>query len=403
VTAVDLPRIVSVDDHAVEPPDLWANRLPAQLRERGPRVVRLPYEEVARGSNALVRPAASGPRTDFWLYDGEARHIPQVVACAGTDPSTWHTGPVTFAEMRPGCYEPKARLADMDTNHTEASLCFPNYSRFCGQTFLDAADRELALLCVRAYNDWMLDEWCGDSGGRLIPLCIVPLWSAELAAAEVRRNADRGCRAVAFSELPANLGLPSIHDPGRYWDPFFSACDETGTVICMHIGSGSRMPNTSDDAPAGVGVALTAQNAQLSMADWLMSGVLARYPRIKIAYSEAQIGWMPYLLERIDQVYRKSYSWAELDPAITEPPSTYFRGRVYGCFFDDSFGLAVRDTIGVDQITFEVDYPHQDSTWPNTMAVVDSFASALRPDELQKILHDNAYAMLGMAPLDAAG
>jgi predicted TIM-barrel fold metal-dependent hydrolase len=138
------------------------------------------------------------------------------------------------------------------------------------------------------------------------------------------------------------------------------------------------------------------------LVDWLMSGLFVRYPRLRIAYSEAQIGWMPFLLERVDQVYRKSFAWAELDPAITDLPSTYFRGRVYGCFFDDTFGLSVRDEIGIEQITFEIDYPHQDSTWPNTRAVVESFSSMLTEDELPKIVRDNAYAMLGLTSAVAA-
>ena len=117
----------------------------------------------------------------------------------------------------------------MDTNWTQASLCFPNFPRFCGQTFLEASDRELALLCVRAYNDWMVEEWCGASDGRLVPLCLVPLWDPQLAAAEVERNAARGVRAVCFSEIPAYLGLPSIHS--GEWDPFFAACEATGTVL----------------------------------------------------------------------------------------------------------------------------------------------------------------------------
>ena len=134
--------------------------------------------------------------------------------------------PITYDEMRPGCYEPKARVADNDANWVEASLCFPTFPRFCGQTFLEAKDKELAEACVVAYNDFMVEEWCGDSGGKLIPLCIIPLWDAELAAAEVRRNAARGVRAVCFSEIPPHLGLPSIHS--GYWDPFFAACEETG-------------------------------------------------------------------------------------------------------------------------------------------------------------------------------
>src|SRR3954451_4740605 len=164
----------------------------------------------------------------------------------------------------------------MEMNHVEASLSFPSFPRYCGQTFLEASDRELAAACVTAYNDWMVDEWCGDSGGRLVALIIVPLWDAELAAAEVRRNAARGVRAVCFSEIPPHLGLPSIHT--GFWDPFFEACQETSTVVCMHIGSPSRMPATSGDAPVAVAASLSFNNAMASLADFLFSGVLIKFP-----------------------------------------------------------------------------------------------------------------------------
>src|SRR6266478_3446563 len=192
--------------------------------------------------------------------------------------------PITYDEMRPGCYDPKARVDDMELNWVEASLSFPSFPRFCGQTFLEAKDRELAEACVYAYNDWMVDEWCGDSGGRLIPLPIIPLWDAELAAAEVRRNAARGARAVCFSEIPVHLGLPSIHSGD--WDPFFAACDETRTAVCMHIGSSSKMPATSKDAPPSVAILLSCNNSMASLADFLFSGVLVRFPELKLAYSE---------------------------------------------------------------------------------------------------------------------
>ena len=156
-----------------------------------------------------------------------------MVACPGIPPEEVTMEGVTYDDIAPGCYDPIARLADMDINHVEASLCFPNYPRFCGQLFSEADDLELGLLCVQAYNDWMIDEWCGSSGGRLIPLCIVPLWDAELAAKEIYRVAEKGCRAVAWSELPAWLGRPGLH--GDFWDPFLKACEETQTVICMHI------------------------------------------------------------------------------------------------------------------------------------------------------------------------
>ena len=248
---------------------------------------------------------------------------------------------MTYEEMRPGCYQQRPRLDDMDLNWVEASLCFPTFPRFCGQTFLEADDKDLALLCVQAYNDWMVEEWCAGSGGRLVPLCLIPLWDAGLAAAEVRRNAARGVKAVCFSELPSNLGLPSVHDADRYWDPFVAACDETGTVICMHSGSGSKMPSTSPDAPPAVSSTLTHELAEGSLADWLFSGLLVRYPNVKLTYSEGQIGWIPYILTRADRVWEHNRGWSDSRDLVPEPPSTYYWGRIYGCFFDDAAGLAV--------------------------------------------------------------
>jgi len=296
--------------------------------------------------------------------------------------------------MRPGCYDPKARLEDMDLNWTEASLSFPTFPRFCGQTFLEAKDRELALACVKAYNDWMVEEWCGDSGGRLIPLTLVPLWDVDLAAEEVRRNAARGCHAVCFSEIPPHLGLPSIHT-GR-WDPLFAACQETDTTVCMHIGSSSKMPATSGDAPVAVTATLSFGNAMASLSDFLFSGVFVRFPTIKVAYSEGQIGWLPYILERADDVWTDHRAWAEVKDIIPEPPSSYYRTHVFGCFFKDRHGLESLDRIGVDNVTFETDYPHTDSTWPDTKAIATKMVEGLPDDVVYKIMRGNAIRMLSL-------
>ena len=251
--ATRIPQIISVDDHVVEPPDLWQRWLPASLRDRGPKVVQGGFDMTSADGGYLTTMTSTRPFVDWWVYEDAAVIMPQVSYCAGLiPPEERGYAPVNFSDMPPAFTDPHARLQAMSTNHTERSMCFPNmFSRFCGQRFLAAKDRALALACVRAYNDWMVEEWCGDSGGRLIPLCIVPLWDPLMAADELRRNAARGCKALAFTELPVNLGLPSIHDPARHWDPLFQACNETGTVICMHIGSGSKMPTSSSDAPRG--------------------------------------------------------------------------------------------------------------------------------------------------------
>ena len=399
MTTAELPWIISVDDHVMEPAHLFQTWLPARHRERGPKVVRLPWERGGGFRNQGFQVASSGPEADFWEF-GEIRvAIPKVEAAAGLPPEQIVHEPTTFEDMRPGCFRVKDRLADMDTALIERSLCFPNICRFAGQIFLWMQDRELALASLQAYNDWMVEEWAGESGGRLLPLCLVPLWDPHLAAAEVRRNAARGVRAVTFSELPAALDLPSIYDAAGHWLPFIRACDETGTVICLHIGSGSHVASSSNDAPARVRQATVNFNAQLAFVDWVFSGYLIRFPNLKIAFSESQLGWMPYALERMDRIWRMDNALSGVDHSLfVNPPSTYLPGRVYACFFEDTFGLQVRDSIGVDQITFESDYPHQDSTWPHTHEYLAEATAGMPTEDVYKIARGNAIALFGLEP-----
>jgi predicted TIM-barrel fold metal-dependent hydrolase len=388
-----LPPIVSVDDHVVEPPHVWTRWLPARRRERGPRIVRSPYEMRPGAAQRFIM-TGSGPETDFWVYEDTAVAIDTASAAVGLPPERRDARPISFDEMRPGCWDRDARLEDMDLGGIERSLCFPTYPRFCGQTFLEARDKELALACVRAYNDWMVEEWCGESGGRLIPLCLVPLWDPTLAAAELRRNADRGVRAMAFSELPQYLGLPSLYDADRHWDPLLAACDETGTVVCMHIGSSSQLVTTASDAPPATQAALLTVNSQLCLTDWIMSAALVRHPGLKLAFSESQVGWMPYLLQRLDTMWTTHRgTLLGLDSRFERPPSEYTRGRIYGCVFDDAFGLASRHVIGVEQITYETDYPHMDSTWPDTSRRAEHALAGLTADEIERVIRRNAIEL----------
>ena len=329
---------------------------------------------------------------DVWVYADLAWPLARGFAQVGY-PDEPSPSLVTYDRIRPGCFDQGARLTDMDANHTEASLCFPTFPRFCGQTFLERGSRELSLACVRAYNDWMIHDWCGGDGeGRLIPLTLIPLWDAELAAAEVRRCAELGSHAVAFSEQPHALGLPSIHSTA--WDPFFTACEETETVINMHIGSSSKMPITSPDAPGDVLMTITVQNTINAFVDWLLSGVLVRYPGLRIAFSEGQVGWIPFFLERMDNHWYRSATFGNLKERVPRPPSTYIPGRVYGCIFDDQHGLASRDAIGMDQIMIETDYPHSDSTYPHSRETAEKMVTAagLSAHETWQLLRGNAIA-----------
>ncbi len=390
----DLPKIVSVDDHVVEPAHVWQRWLPERLRDRGPRVERhgLGDLKFVGGTRYEYTLDDDAPPCDIWFYEDQMYPHKRHVAAVGFDRDDMTLSAITYDEMRPGCYEPKARVEDMEMNWVDASLSFPTFPRFCGQAFLEADDRELAMACVLAYNDWMVEEWCGDSDGRLVPLCLIPLWDADAAAAEVRRNVARGVRAVCFSEIPPHLGLPSIHS--GHWDPFFVACAETGTVVCMHIGSSSKMPATSPDAPPAVQATLSFGNAMSSLTDFLFSGVLVRFPTLKLAYSEGQIGWIPYILERADDVWLEHRAWGGVRGIVPEPPSTYYYRQVFGCFFRDRHGIESLEKVGVDNTTFETDYPHTDSTWPHTKQVAEDLMAGLTDDVVYKLLRGNAIRML---------
>ncbi len=363
---------------------MWTDRLSKKDAEAGPRVVR-----------EKVTPRNGGePRwCDVWEYEGTKYPTLRVSASVGFPPEDVEVLPVTYDEMRPGCYDPRARLDDMTANHTEASLCFPNlFVRFCGQLFYEATDRDLAMRCVRAYNDWLFDEWCGNSGGRLFGAMILPLWDPQASAEEVLRNAGRpGCSAVTFSEIPPWLGLPSIHS--GHWDPLFAACQETDLLVCLHIGSASKLMVTSSDAPSAIPVANNYVMSSLSLSDWLLSGVFDRFGKLRLLYAESQAGWIPYVLERLDNMWMQGNAFNQAR-TVEKLPSSYFAPHVFCSIFDDPVAIRELEAIGRHNLCFEIDYPHPDSTWPNSVNVAREHFGQLPPDLIYDLVRGNALRLL---------
>ena len=392
----ELPNMISVDDHVMEPRDLWQRELPASLRERGPKTVREKVKlKFVGGHYGFERNAPDGDLCDVWLFDDLVVPTGFLHAPAGVPRDQQKNVAATYDDFRPGTWDQKSRLEDMTANHVDAAINYPNiFPRFAGQGFLERADKNLALLCLQIYNDWMIDEWsAGEGYGRLIPLTLVPLWDPELAAAEVRRCADKGSYAIAFSENPAKLGVPSMYT-GK-WDVLWYVCQETDTTVSMHIGSSSSMPTTSEDAPLATSMSMYAQNAQGSLCDWVYSGSLERFPRLKIAYAESQVGWMPFQLERMDAVWQDGRGDIE---HVKVRPSEQVRGRVYGCVFDDLHGLKSRDEVGTDHILFETDYPHSDGTFPHSRKVAHELfvAAGMNAQECYQVLRGNAISAYGL-------
>ncbi|MBW2500178.1 MAG: amidohydrolase [Deltaproteobacteria bacterium] len=391
----DLPDIISVDDHILEPKDLWQRELPASQRDRGPKVSRERVKlEFKGGHYGFERNAADGDWCDVWLFEDLVMPTGMLHGPAGIPRSEQRNVPATYEDFRPGTYDQKARLEDMTLNHVSAAINYPNiFPRFAGQGFAEREDKELALACLRIYNDWMIDEWCGGAGkGRLIPLTLVPLWDPQLAAAEVRRCAAKGSYAIAFSENPDRLGCGNLYT--GEWDVLWDACQETDTTVSMHIGSSSSMPTTCAEAPLATSMSLYAQNAQASLADWVFSKSLARFPKLKIAFAESQAGWLPFQLERMDSVWRDGVGGVEMPVS----PSEQVIGRVWNCIFDDLHGLRSRNEYSVDMIVFETDYPHSDGTFPHSRKIAhELFSQAeMNAEECLKVLRTNAIRCYGL-------
>jgi len=364
--------VISVDDHLIEPPDLFDGRLPGPLAARGPRVVQL-----------------DGGR-EAWEYEGNLYPNVGLNAVVGRPREDWSMDPARFSEMRPGCYDIDARIADMDTAGIWASLCFPSLvAGFCGSVFSRSRDPALGLACVRAWNDWHLEVWAGRHPERIIPLQLTWLADVEVAAAEVRVNAGRGFKAVSFPEFPAQLGLPSIFS--GQWDPFFAACEETSTVVCLHTGASSWAPLPSPDPPFELLPTLFPVNALVAAAEWLWSGVPLRFPGLAVALSEGGMGWVPMLMDRVDYVVAHSASGTESGAwASALRPSEVLRRNFWFCSIDDPSIVALRHVIGVDHIMVESDYPHADSSWPDTQAVLAATMAGVPEDELRAMAGGNA-------------
>jgi predicted TIM-barrel fold metal-dependent hydrolase len=248
---------------------------------------------------------------------------------------------------------------------------------------------------LRAYNDWHIDEWCAAYPGRFIPLALPPLWDPKLMAEEIRRVAKKGCHAISFSENPEKLGLPSLH--AEHWDPFWSACCDEGTIVCIHVGSGAGMAFTSMDAPVDVMITVQPINIVGCAADLLWSRVLRKFPRLKIALSEGGIGWIPYFLERADYVYEHHHVWTHQDFG-TRRPSDVFREQIVTCFIDDPIGVANRHAVGLDTITWECDYPHSDTTWPRSPERLSAQLAGVPDAEVNQLTHENALRHFRLDP-----
>jgi len=370
--------LISVDDHIVEPPDMFTNHLPAKYLADAPRLVHNP------------------DGSDTWQFRDVV--IPNVAlnAVAGRPKDEYGLEPQGLDEIRPGCWQVDERIKDMNAGGIFASICFPSFPGFAGRLFA-TEDHDFSVALLQAYNDWHVEEWCGAYPARFIPMCLPVIWDADACAAEVRRNAKRGVHALTFTENPAAMGYPSFHDD--YWTPLWKALVDTDTVMNVHIGSSGRLATTAPDAPMDVMITLQPMNIVQAAADLLWSAPIKKYPGLKIALSEGGTGWIPYFLERADRTFEMHSTWTHQDFG-GKLPSEVFREHFLTCFISDHVGVQLRHQIGIDNIAWEADYPHSDSMWPGAPEQLwDVLTKNNVPaTDVNKMTHENAMRWYSFDP-----
>jgi predicted TIM-barrel fold metal-dependent hydrolase len=343
---VDVFKLFSADDHLIEHGRVWSDRLPAKYQEAGPHVV-----EEEGG--------------EYWVYEGQKGASPgrfgaPVEIREKIRSNEAFNRPTRYEEMLPGCYDPAERTHDMLANGVLASVCFPSFPRFAGVLFTTFRDLELSGLCVKAYNDFVLDEWCtGGPPGMFVPLIIGQLWNPPAVAAEVRRCAAKGARAISLPENTVPLGLPSYYS--TEWDPVWEACQETETVVCLHIGTSGQVAEPTPEAPNTMSVRITLMpgiGSQIALVNLLFSPVCLKFPGLKFVLSESGIGWASYAVDRADLVWERYHTEGD------RRPSEIFEQNFFLCQVEERVGPKVVERLGPNKVLWELDYPHQDTSWP---------------------------------------
>jgi predicted TIM-barrel fold metal-dependent hydrolase len=371
--------VISANDHVLEPPHLWLDHLPARYRDRAPHVVDQPD-----GGQA-------------WIFGEQVVPVSRLAACAGEDPDTFRLrAPARYDDLRKGVYDPVARVADMDQDGVERHTCLPSMIGFGGTRLLQFDDRALALACIQAYNDFIIDEWCGAAPERFVSVALLPQWDVAVAAAEAKRVVEKGVHAVAFVEDPTSLGFPSWH--GRYWNPALAVVHEAGVPLCLHMQTMPIRMVPGEDTPFGVDLTLMYCTSMATMVNLLFSPVFVDFPELKVILAEGGLGWIPFLLEKADFLWDRHRAYSR-NPLVDPPvrPSELYRGHIFGTIQShDDAGIRERHTIGVDRILWQCDYPHADSAWPESGDILGAQLRDIPAVERVAILGGNARRVFGL-------
>jgi predicted TIM-barrel fold metal-dependent hydrolase len=374
-------RIYDADAHIVEPPDLFESRLPARLRERAPRVV------------------SRGAELDVWSFEGGKREVPlnMLLSTPGISPERWTLAGTTYPQIRPGAYDPHARLADMDVDMIFGQVLHPSIA-LGGSVTYAGHDDELQCLCAAAYNDW-LSGFCSASPGRLIGLAMIPMTGIDAALRELERARRLpGLHGALLGAYPSGE-LDPVPEDDRFW----AAAQDLDWPVVIHVSLGGGDGEGSDaifsiPSPAlilaRINLERSARGIMHALSQIILSGVLERFPGLRVIGTETGVGWIPYFLEQTDDNFLRHRFWAKTPLRML--PSEYFRRQCFATFQVDTVG--VRNRAGMlENIMWSSDYPHSGADWPNSMVTVQRNMAGVPEPERELILSRNCVRAFGLS------
>jgi len=393
-------RVVSVDDHLVEPGDVFTKRTPASIRDRVPH----------------IRDVKGTPK---WFV--EDRMIAGVSSNAGVAWQDFGKPGVSdsYDNMQKGGYDPVARLKEFDQDGVDASVCFPNFGRFHGDPLDSVPDLNVRLECIKAYNDWVVEDFCGVNPQRLIAQCLIPPWDIKLAVAEATRSIKKGHKALILGMAPDLFGYPTMWD--SRWDPLWATAEEAGVPLAFHQISASmdraifqrtpavnEIPGSIHSTLRGIEIPESIRAANIvnhistlmvPLAELLFSGILDRFSKLRVVLAEGGASWVPWILGMCDyQGERSMYRGNSSTWPLKMRPSDYWKRQCAAGFWSDQISPYTLDFMGEDTVMWEGDYPHGIVTWPNSREI-QNFSLLKVTDEKQraKILAGNAVRMFNLA------
>jgi len=383
-TGIDLTgiRVVDADTHIVEVGDLWTSRAPASLRDHVPHV-----EEVDGAPTWVMEGTPLG-----WAYKGT------VISAAGdkTETVVAYTDWRDLDDIHAGAYLVDARLAVMDAAGIYAQVVFPNNVGLGGQSVAMAStDRSLLNTCIEIYNDWSA-EIMEQSGGRMLPMAVMPAWNVDDCVREAKRAKRMGFRGVNITADPSDQGAPDLADP--VWDPLWATLEELELPIHFHIGNSQTSMSFFEKYAWGshsegmqlaiCGTMLFLGNAR-SVVNIIGSGMLERHPGLQVVSVESGVGWIPFVLEALR--YEMIENAPRDLPKLPLTPMEYFQRQMYATtWFEHADLPSVVERVGEDRILFESDFPHPTCLYPDPLQLAAKHMEALTPIARAKILGANA-------------